>query len=206
MDIGVHREQKLNPAGSWDKQICRQIQDRSNIIFALITRSCLYVTGDVFWRWIYKLLLHWYTMFGLQIQKLRMSRQLPFNFQLLPRRQVCISHDVIKAIYGLIVACCFGWVMHYPLLFPFKKLFKITGNTERAFKLDSSFFEGNKTRGIFISKVSGKDRKQKETSSRKRVTRKLLCGASAEQWYGFQLGPAIVLICFKLSKCGARAV
>lgn len=143
-------------------------------------------------------------MFGLQIQKLRMSRQLPFNFQLLPRRQVCISHDVIKAIYGLIVACCFGWVMHYLLLFPFKKLFKITGNTERAFKLDSSFFEGNKTRGIFISKVSGKDHKQKETSSRKQVTRKLLCGVSAEQWYGFQLGPAIVLICFKLSECGVK--
>lgn len=146
-------------------------------------------------------------MFGLQIQKLRMSRQLPFHIQLLPRGQACISLDVIKAIYGLIFACCFGWVMHYPLLFPFKKkTFKITGNMEQAFKLDSSIFEGNKTRGIFISKVSGKDHKQKETSSRKQVMRKLLCGASAEQWYGFQLGPAIVLFCFKLSKCNARAV
>lgn len=70
---------------------------------------------------------------------------------------------------------------HYISLSKKKKTFKITGNMEQAFKLDSSIFEGNKTRGIFISKVSGKDHKQKETSSRKQVMRKLLCGASAEQ-------------------------
>lgn len=56
MDIGVHGELRLDPAGTRDKQfvvlklICGQQQDESNICFALITHFSPYVTCEVYRR------------------------------------------------------------------------------------------------------------------------------------------------------------
>lgn len=114
VDQGTRWTLRLDPAGGGDKQYVGLHADKPRREPCWCVCWFLYVTGDVFRWWIYictqKLFkVIKYVMSWLQMKKLRMYGQsfYIFLFPVALWRQVCISHDVMKAIYRTSFAYCF---------------------------------------------------------------------------------------------------